>query len=144
MISFFCPFPNQLCITVVSQIWGGGGNKEQKKRKPSVVFWLEKQTAASVRSCTIHKRKRCLCSHVLCARGTAGFSSNRVGTMLHTHQSSWRQPWAFLSVMKVGTINGGLSLARRCFAPPAWLSGSHSGQLAERWSDWWFRRAQQL
>lgn len=60
--------------------------KEQttEKNQPSVVFWLEKQTAASVRSFTIHKRRRRSRSKVTRAAGTAKFPAIRWDQMLHT------------------------------------------------------------
>lgn len=39
--SFFCPFPNQLCITLASQIWAGQKKKEKKRtnnRKKTTTF----------------------------------------------------------------------------------------------------------
>lgn len=129
-------FPNQLCITVASQIWGGGGIKNKRRKTFCCVLAGEANSSKCSLMHYSQKKTVLVLTRPVCP-GNSRISSNRVGTMLPTHQCLWRQPWAFLSVMTVGTINVGSSLARRCFTPPAWLSGSHSGQLTESWSDWW-------
>lgn len=115
--------------------FGEKDKKNQKQKKPSVVFWLEKQTAASVCSYTIHKRGH-VCpwkSQISCHVFWFVFVSFFIG---YFFQPSLRQLETGSSLFEADTVDvicfvvSAMSPVCRC-EQSVRFSGSYCGQRAE-------------